>query len=173
VLYAARPQRTHNWSDSAVLRAHRFLTQVWEFSQSRLAQAEALASGEQPAADQAPADGEPARDTTEHLRLKLHQWCERGVEKITEDMDGLEMHSTVRNIMRLFDRIKDFEKRVIARQGTLGRADSDALIQALSLLAQLLGPIAPHISEELWIAFGADEHGAQPPWPGVSLTVAA
>ncbi len=37
VLYAARPQKTLNWSDSAVLRAHRFLTQVWEFAQTRLA----------------------------------------------------------------------------------------------------------------------------------------
>jgi leucyl-tRNA synthetase len=173
VLYAARPQRTLNWSDSAVLRANRFLTQVWEFSQSRLAQAEALASGEQLAADEALADGEHVRDATEHLRLKLSQWCERGVEKITEDMGGLEMHSAVRNIMRLFDRIKDFEKRVIARQGALGRVDSDALIEALSLLAQLLGPVAPHLSEELWIAFGGDEHGAQTPWPGVSFKVAA
>jgi leucyl-tRNA synthetase len=173
VLYAARPQRTLNWSDSAVLRANRFLTQVWEFSQSRLAQAEAPASGEQLAANPALADGEHVRDATEHLRLKLSQWCERGVEKITEDMEGLEMHSAVRNIMRLFDRIKDFEKRVIARQGALGRADSDALIEALSLLAQLLGPIAPHVSEELWMAFGGDEHSAQTPWPGVSFKVAA
>ena len=32
ILYAARPQRSLNWSDSAVLRCHRFLAQVWEFS---------------------------------------------------------------------------------------------------------------------------------------------
>ena len=30
------------------------------------------------------------------------------------------MHSAVRNVMRLFDRIKDFEKRVLARQTELG-----------------------------------------------------
>ena len=30
VLYAARPQKSLNWSDSAVLRCHRFLDQVWE-----------------------------------------------------------------------------------------------------------------------------------------------
>ena len=35
VLYAARPQRSLNWSDSAVLRCHRFLTQVWEYTQQR------------------------------------------------------------------------------------------------------------------------------------------
>src|SRR5205807_1436517 len=31
LLYAARPQRSLNWSDSAVLRCHRFLTQLWEY----------------------------------------------------------------------------------------------------------------------------------------------
>ena len=50
VLYAARPQKTLNWSDSAVLRAHRFLTQVWEFSQARIAEAERLAAEPAPRA---------------------------------------------------------------------------------------------------------------------------
>ena len=113
------------------------------------------------------------RDTSEHLRLKLSQWCEKGAEKITQDMEGLEMHSAVRNVMRLFDRIKDFDKRVVARQGALGRADSDALLEALALLAQLLGPFAPHIAEELWLSLGNDESGPQTPWPGVSLQAVA
>ncbi len=38
-LYAARPQRSLNWSDSAVLRCHRFLNQVWDFTQAHLATA--------------------------------------------------------------------------------------------------------------------------------------
>jgi leucyl-tRNA synthetase len=165
VLYAARPQKTLNWSESAVLRAHRFLTQVWEFSQSRLAVAEQLAS----AGD---VDGRPVRDTTEHLRLKLSQWCEKGAERITEDMEGLEMHSAVRNVMRLFDRIRDFEKRVLARTDELSALDRDALLSALAVLAQLLSPLAPHIAEELWIALGHDGD-ARTPWPGVSSGVPA
>jgi leucyl-tRNA synthetase len=173
VLYAARPQRTLNWSDSAVLRSHRFLTQVWEFCQSRIAAAEELAAADGLLAAEEGGDGQPIRDTTEHLRLKLKQWCEKAVEKITEDMEGLEMHSAARNVMRLFDRIKDYEKRVIAREGAISRADSDALIDALSVLAQLLGPLAPHLSEELWIALGHEELGTQTPWPGVSFQVPA
>ncbi len=173
VLYAARPQKTLNWSDSAVLRSNRFLTQVWEFSQSRLAAAKQLASAEELPAGVEGSDGEPIRDTTEHLRLKLAQWSDKAVEKITQDMESLEMHSAVRNVMRLFDRIKDYEKRILAREGALSQADSDALIDALSVLAQLLGPFAPHMSEELWLAFGNDEHGAQTPWPGVSFQVPA
>ena len=50
VLYAARPQRSLNWSDSAVLRCHRFLTQVWEYSQLKLAEAAPIWSAPAPAA---------------------------------------------------------------------------------------------------------------------------
>jgi leucyl-tRNA synthetase len=173
LLYAARPQRSLNWSDSAVLRCHRFLTQVWDFSHLKLAQANADPDPATPT-NGSGGDGEPLRDTTEHLRLKLRsQWCETAVEKITEDMENLEMHSAVRNVMRLFDRIKDFEKRVIAREGELSRANLDALIDALTLLVQTLGPLAPHLAEELWIAFGHEDAGAQTPWPGVSFQVPA
>jgi leucyl-tRNA synthetase len=172
VLYAARPQRSLNWSDSAVLRCHRFLTQVWEYSHAKLREAQ-RAPADRPQATAANGDAEPIRDTSEHLRLKLSQWCEKGVEKVTEDMEQLEMHSAVRNVMRLLDRIKDFEKRVIARQGALSPADHDALLEALTLLAQLLGPFAPHLAEQLWVAFGHDGHGAQTPWPGVSSQVPA
>jgi len=169
VLYAARAQRTLDWSDSAVLRCSRYLAQVWEYSHAKLAQArDAAGDGAQPGAV-----AEEERDTTEHLRLRLGKWCETAVEKITEEMDALEMHSAVRNLMRLFERIKDFEKRVLARQPELGAANRGALIEALALHAQMLGPFAPHLAEELWLEFGAEEHGAQTPWPGVSFQVPA
>ena len=87
-------------------------------------------------------------------------------------MESLETHSAVRNVMLLFDRIKDFEKRVLARQEELSAADREALNEALGVLIQMLGPFAPHISEELWIAFG-HEGDTQTPWPGVSSAVPA
>jgi leucyl-tRNA synthetase len=91
-------------------------------------------------------------DKTEHLRKRLEQWCETAVEKITEDLGELEMHSAVRNVMRLFDRIRDYEKRVIAKRGELCEEDREALIAALQTLARVLIPLAPHIAEELLIA---------------------
>ena len=178
VLYAARPQKTLNWSDSAVLRAHRFLNQVWTFSQAHLARTgelAAAASGDDRRSRSASGndgESEPVRDTTEHLRRKLAQWCEKAVEKTTAEMESLETHSAVRNVMLLFDRIKDFEKRVLARQPELSAADREALNEALGVLIQMLGPFAPHLSEELWIAFG-NEGDTQTPWPGVSSAVPA
>jgi leucyl-tRNA synthetase len=158
-LYAARPQRTLNWSDSAVLRCHRFLTQVWDFTQRQLAPDTAESQGQD-------------RDTTEHLRTRLEKWCAAAVQRTTAEMLALEMHSAVRDVMRLFDRLKDYEKRVLARTGALSTADRDALLSALAVLAQLLAPLAPHIAEELWIALGNDGD-TQLPWPGVSFPVPA
>jgi leucyl-tRNA synthetase len=85
----------------------------------------------------------------------------------------IETHSAVRNVMRLLERIKDYEKRVIARRGSLSRADMDALLAALTTLTQMLGPLAPHIAEELFEALGGEGTGAQTPWPRVSFKVAA
>jgi leucyl-tRNA synthetase len=50
---------------------------------------------------------------------------------------------------RLFERIQDFEKRVVKRRGRLSSPDFDALLEALALLATQLEPLAPHIAEEL------------------------
>lgn len=161
VLYAARPQRSLNWSDSAVLRCHRFLNQVWDYTQAQVAAARDEGAVE------------PEKDTSEHLRARLSKWSLTAVEKVTEEMTELEMHSAVRNLMRLFDRIKDFEKRVVAREGTLGRANRESALEALALLAQMLAPFVPHLAEELWLALGHGEADTQMPWPGVEFQVAA
>jgi leucyl-tRNA synthetase len=152
VLWAARPQKSLNWSDSAVQFCHRFLHNLWQYSQTRFAQhvddSEEL---------------DPRR--TEHLRRRLEKWCETAVAKITEELAALEMHSAVRNTIRLLDRIKDYEKRVIQHSGALCREDHEALREALGLMARVLMPFAPHVGEELWQASGLAEAGVDPPWP--------
>jgi leucyl-tRNA synthetase len=107
-------------------------------------------------------------DKTEHLRRRLAKWCEIAIEKITEDAAALEMHSAVRNVMRLFDRIKDYEKRVLAKRGSLCAEDQRALLAALGLLARVLIPFAPHAGEELAIAVGGGED-ADVSWPEAQL----
>jgi leucyl-tRNA synthetase len=62
---------------------------------------------------------------------------------------------------------------VLAREQQVSAANHGALLDALALLVQMLGPLAPHIAEELWLAFGREQHGAQTPWPRVSFQVPA
>jgi leucyl-tRNA synthetase len=152
VLWAARPQKSLNWSDSAVQFCQRFLHNLWQYSQARFAQ-------------QVEESGELDPRRTEHLRRRLEKWCDTAVEKITEELAELEMHSAVRNAIRLLDRIKDYEKRVLEHSGALCREDHEALRDALGLMARVLMPFAPHVGEELWEASGLAEPGVDPPWP--------
>ncbi|HEU4736194.1 MAG TPA: class I tRNA ligase family protein [Solirubrobacterales bacterium] len=148
VLYAAGPAKTLNWNDGALRFAARFLHNVWIYSQVRLA---GLAA--------APEDPEAAADT-EFMRERLRKWCDNGLGRITADLEELQMHTAVRNVTRLFERIQDFEKRVIQRRGELCRADAEAQVAALKLLAQTLAPFAPHVAEALLLAAGGEDGAA-------------
>jgi leucyl-tRNA synthetase len=154
VLYAAGPAKTLNWSDGAVRFAARFLRNLWNYTHERIAGLEGLAHDPEAAAD------------TEHMRDRLRKWCENGLARITEDTAELQMHKSVRNITRLFERIQDFEKRVLKRRGALDRADAEAQLAALLLLARTLVPFAPHVAEELLVALGVDDTAeALRAWP--------
>jgi len=154
VLYAAGPAKTLNWSDGAVRFAGRFLRNLWNYTHERAAALESLEHDPKAAAD------------TEHMRDRLRKWCENGLSRITEDTEQLQMHKSIRNITRLFERIQDFEKRVVQRRGALGRADAEAQLAALVLLARTLVPFAPHVAEELLVAGGVEDTAeALEAWP--------
>jgi leucyl-tRNA synthetase len=154
VLYAAGPAKTLNWSDGAVRFAGRFLRNLWNYTHERLAALEDLSHDPEAAAD------------TEHMRDRLRKWCENGLSRITDDTEQLQMHKAIRNITRLFERIQDFEKRVVKRRGQLDRADAEAQLAALVLLARTLVPFAPHAAEELLVAAGVgDGAEALGAWP--------
>jgi leucyl-tRNA synthetase len=144
VLYAAGPAKALNWTDGALRFASRFLRGLWDYTHESIA---AAAGAEE--------DAEAAADTA-FIRERLGKWCENGVGRIAADLEELQMHKAVRNITRLLERVKDYEKRVVQRRGQLSREDYDTLLEALALLARTLSPFAPHIAEELLIALGRE-----------------
>jgi len=160
VLYAAGPAKTLNWSDGSLRFANRFLRNLWTYCQDRFA-----------ALEDAPHAADAAADT-EFMRDRLRKWCDNGLARITADTEELQMHKAVRNLTRLFERIQDFEKRVVKRRGQLDRADAEAQVAALVLLLQALAPFVPHAAEELLVtAGGADSIGR---WPDAeAIPVAA
>jgi leucyl-tRNA synthetase len=165
ILYAAGPAKTLNWSDGALRFANRFLRGLWTYSHDRFAALEGTPHDEEATAD------------TEFMRDRLRKWCDNGLARITDDTEQLQMHKAVRNITRLFERIQDFEKRVVQRRGQLDRADAEAQIAALVLLARALVPFAPHTAEELLLDSGRVEAAELPGrWPeaaSIPVTAAA
>jgi leucyl-tRNA synthetase len=140
VLYAARPQRSLNWSESDVRRCNRFLRTLWSF---------ALEAFALPPEQMESALGEPPKLATDHLRRRLASWCATARTRILSATGELEMHKALRDLMRLEERIRLYRKRVIDKRGELRREDQEALLGALALLLELLEPFAPHIAVEL------------------------
>jgi leucyl-tRNA synthetase len=154
VLYAAGPAKALNWTEGALRFASRFLAGLWDYAHESVA-----------AAAEAPRDPEAAADTA-FIRERLGKWCDNGVARITADLEQLQMHKAVRNVTRLLERIRDYEKRIVKRRGRLDGEDYDALLAALALLARVLAPFAPHLAEQLLIDLGEVADGLPGPWPG-------
>ncbi len=145
ILYAAGPAKALNWTDGAIRYASRFLWRIWDYTHDQIA-----------AAAEAPDDAEAAADTA-FIRDRLAKWCDNGMARITADYEELQMHKAVRDVTRLFERIQDYEKRIVKRRERLSREDHETLLEALALLARALAPLAPHIAEELLLALGGED----------------
>ncbi len=139
LLYAAATRNAFPWTDEPILYCRRFLAELREFSAPRLRQL-----GGAP----------PDVDADDRLRRRLALWCRVGSDRIAEDLEALAMHRAVRDAMRLFQRIRDFEERAKRERGELDELDRAAVRAALLVLARQLGPLAPGTAEALWAAAG-------------------
>jgi leucyl-tRNA synthetase len=158
VLHGARPSRALNWTENAVQYCAKFLSDLWAYAAERLPA---------PTLDEAAAAPDP--DGATQRRERLEGWVATAAAKVTEDLESVEMQRAVKNAMRLFDRIEEFESKARrANRGELAPADARAIADALTVLAQLLTPFAPHVGEELWLASGAATPGEPAPWPTIA-----
>jgi leucyl-tRNA synthetase len=149
MLHAAAPAKAFTWDESLLTYSSGFLRRLWTFAEPRLR-----------AASSPPHE----LDASDGLRRRLAGWCETAVAKITENYERLDMHRAARNLITLFERIEDFEKRVAARREPTPE-DREAVLYALCLLIRLLAPVAPHIAEELWARSGSEGFVADAGWP--------
>lgn len=155
-LYAARPVQAFNWSESPIERCHRFLSDLWAYAHVRL-----NGTGRQPEAAAHPEISSP----NDAMRSRLFRDCATAIHRTTEHIEHSEMHKAVRSVMRLFASIRRFEAD-LSRTGAQTE-DIAAIVTALTLLAQLLSPFAPHVGEELWCAAGHDGPAGSVPWPSL------
>ncbi|OFC40544.1 leucine--tRNA ligase, partial [Acidithiobacillus caldus] len=129
ILFAAPPEQSLEWSDSAVEGAYRFLQRVWRLVQDY--------------------DGEPtplpaklsgaARD----LRRAIHQCIERVTFNLEERHHFNVAIAACMELTNTLARVdgKDPELRAVLGEG-------------LSALVRLLAPFTPHLAEACWMALG-------------------
>jgi leucyl-tRNA synthetase len=144
VLSDSPPERDVQWTTGGVEGAWKLINRIW-------AEFDDTAGGPAPGA-RPPQAAEPDQAATLDLRRATH----RGVKAVTEAIEGFRFNSA---IARLYEFVSAL------RQSRDGHPDPSARREALSALARLVAPFAPHLAEECWLKLGAEGLVALAAWP--------
>ncbi len=143
MMFAAPPEQSLEWSDSAVDGAHRFLKRLWRLVN------EQVAGGAAPAMDLS-----ALNDAQKDLRRKTHET----ITKVSDDISRrLTFNTAIAAVMELLNdvsRLNNDEPQTRAvRQ------------EALEAAVVMLAPIVPHVCHTLWYALGHSNPVVDAPWP--------
>jgi len=148
-LFAAPPEKDLDWNDHGVEGASRFLNRVWRFVFSHI---DALKAASRRAA--------PTTDEGRAFRRTIHETIKRVTDDIERDFH---FNTAISAVMELVNAIYAFESASADRMA--GNERASLLREAVENVLLLLGPIAPHVSEELWSELGHRESLFKQPWP--------
>jgi leucyl-tRNA synthetase len=144
VLSDSPPERDVQWTTGGVEGAWKLINRIWtEFDVT----AGPLAPGARP-----PQSPESDAAATLDLRRATH----RGIKAVTEAIEGFRFNSA---IARLYEFVSTL------RQSRDANPAPSARREALSALARLVAPFAPHLAEECWLRLGAEGLVAVAAWP--------
>ncbi|MGH8565737.1 MAG: leucine--tRNA ligase [Gammaproteobacteria bacterium] len=144
-MFAAPPEHSLEWSDTAVEGAFRFLKRLWRLAETH------LAAG--------PIDGTDHSGITPRER-ELRRLIHHTIAKVNDDLGRRYTFNTaIAAVMELCNALGKHEadegpERVVWREG-------------LEAAVLLMAPIVPHIAEALWAALGHSGLVADAPWPVV------
>ncbi len=98
------------------------------------------------------------------MRRAIH----RTIAAVTDDLDKFRFNRAVARIRELTNAIEELPRRAL-RSDPAGAA---VLREALETVARLLGPMMPHLAEEMWQTLGGAGLLADQPWPAADPELA-
>ena len=145
MMFAAPPEQSLEWSDSAVEGAHRFLKRLWKAVHNHNA-----------LGDVQPLQVDQLNDGQKALRRKTHETISKVSDDISRRLTFNTSIAAVMELMNLVNKYNDTSEQ--------GRA---VLQEALEAATLLLSPIVPHICHTLWDVLGHQDVVLDAPWPNV------
>ncbi len=140
ILHSASTHKPVSWSPGALRHSQRFLEELRDYAQPRLASRELPLPLE--------------IDSATRPRRRLAAWCKVGEAKVTESLERLKMHQATFDLMLFLKQVRHFEEHCVDTD-ELGPLDRDAVVVALLRLIRLASPCVPHVAAELEAAAGA------------------
>ena len=139
------PDRDLDWTDSGIDGAWRYVNRLWKMM---TAPKTSLAES---GAEQ-PADLSPACD-------EAYRSIHKTVAAVSSDLDKFHFNKAVARIRELTNSLDGLDPND-ANPGWVLR-------QGFETIVRLIGPMMPHIAEELWQQLGHDVMLTETPWPEV------
>jgi leucyl-tRNA synthetase len=142
-MFAAPPEQSLEWSDSAVEGAFRFLRGLWRLTFEHVARG--------PAGRVDPRTLDAAQQA---LRRKIHET----IAKVTDDISRrYKFNTAIASVMELVN--------ALGKASQVTAADRAVMQEGLETCTLLLAPIVPHSTEAMWAALGHADPLVATSWP--------
>jgi leucyl-tRNA synthetase len=151
IMFAAPPEQSLEWSDTAVDGAHRFLKRLWSLA---VQNKQLMLDINQSLSDENPAINWQACDARlKKARFAVHQI----LMQATIDYERQQFNTVVSGCMKLFNELSAYAIET--------EEDRYFFHSGFSFLLRLLAPITPHICHALWQTLGFEKAIIDAPWP--------
>jgi leucyl-tRNA synthetase len=137
------PDRDMEWTDAGIEGAYRFVQRLWRQVADVLGQL--------------PAVGAAAPDGFGEAALALRRNVHKTVRAVTGDVERFRFNKAVARLYELSGLLGNFEP--------VDDSCRWALREAFETLTRLIGPMMPHLAEELWQRLGHETLLVDRPWP--------
>ena len=151
IMFAAPPEQSLEWSDTAVEGAHRFLKRLWSLA---VQNSQLMLDINQSLSDENPVINWQACDARlKKARLAVHQI----LMQATIDYERQQFNTVVSGCMKLFNELSAYSIET--------EEDRYFFHSGFSFLLRLLAPVTPHICHALWQTLGFEKAIIDAPWP--------
>ena len=146
------PERDLEWTSAGVEGAHRFVQRLWRLVVEWI---DALP----------PPDTAPPAELSD-AALALRRAGHKAIRAVSDDVEQFRFNRAVARVYELTNTLSNFAQA--AGDGaapTFDAAGRWAFREGLEILVRLIGPMMPHLGEELWQRLGHGELLVDQPWP--------
>ena len=149
-MFAAPPEQSLEWNDSAVEGASRFLRKLWKTVNKNILETDAKST--------IPSE---LNQEQQNLRYKTHTT----ISKVSNDFSNRQTFNTaIAAIMELLNDIGKMPEGSCVAKLAVER-------EALEIIVLLLSPIAPHICDRLWNMLGNKDMLINEKWPNADKAI--
>ena len=149
IMFAAPPEQSLEWSDSAVGGSHKFIKRLWSIIHRHLDHGQVVEL-----------DTSALSKSDQNLRRKTHET----IAKVSDDFGRrLTFNTAIAAIMELTNDLSKLQNTDAERQPQSLAVEREAI----NVIVQLLAPIVPHVCHQLWETLGHQGAIIDSAWPTV------